>query len=330
MTKKYDVVGIGNAIVDILTHTENRFLEDNDLKKSAMTLVEEARSAELYSKMGPARECSGGSGANTCAGVASLGGQAAFTGKVKQDQLGKIFTHDIQSTGVTFTTALAVDGPATATSMIFVTPDGERTMQTYLGACITMDVNDLEEDLIRDAKILYLEGYVWDTPAGREIFQTACAMARQHGTKVSLSLSDPWFVDRHRDDLHSFVRQNVDILLGNEEEATSLFKVNNLYDAVDIIDSICPVAAVTRGAEGSIIAYKNEWHEVAAEPVTKVEDTTGAGDLYAAGFLYGWAQGMDPRACGQLGSIAAAEIISHLGARPEVNLADLVKQKMAA
>lgn len=328
--KTRDVVGVGNAILDILVQCEDRFLDDQGLKKGVMTLVEEAEFARLYEASGPAVEVSGGSVANTLAGVASFDGTGAFIGKVRDDQFGKVFRHDIAGLGMDFTGTPATEGPATATCLSFVTPDGQRTMQTYLGIAGALTAEDVDADLIASARILMLEGYLWDTPNGPEVFRTAVGAAKAAGTKVALSLSDPWVVDRHREPLHTLVKESVDILFANEQEVTALFQTVNLEDAVEIVDSICPYAAITRGPDGSIIADRGARHEITAETVEMVVDTTGAGDLYAAGVLYGLSQNMDPTACGRLGSMAAAEVISHMGARPETSLAALMKQKLAA
>lgn len=330
MSKTIDVTGVGAAIVDVLSNIEDRFLDDNGLKKSAMTLIDEPTSDALYEKMPTTMECSGGSVANSIAGVASFGGKASFIGKVKNDQFGKIFSHDIRSVGVEFETPPTTEGPSTSSCLVAITPDAERTMQTYLGASTQLSFDDLDEEKIKASKILYLEGYVMDIEIGLEWLNRAADIAHANDTLVALNLSDPWFVDRHRDALLGFVKEKVDILLGNDGEATSLFKTTTLQDALNIIDSIVPVAAITKGAEGSIICKDGEQYEVKADAVTNVVDTTGAGDLYAAGVLYGLAQGKDPATCGRLGSLAAAEVISHIGARPQKPLAELAQEKLAA
>jgi sugar/nucleoside kinase (ribokinase family) len=325
---RYDVVGIGNAIVDIVAHTTDEFLQSESLPKGAMNLVDEERSADLYSKIGPAIECSGGSAANTIAALASLGSTSAFVGKVRDDQLGTVFRHDITALGIDFDTTSATEGPATATSLVLVTDDAERTMQTYLGACVGLGPDDIVEDTIAAAKVTYMEGYLWDPEAAKEAFLKAAKIAHRSERQVSLSLSDPFCVDRHRDEFRDLVSNHVDILFANEDEIVSLYQVSDFDAALQAVRDDCKIAALTRSDKGSVVVADGEVHIVDAEPVAKVVDTTGAGDAYAAGFLFGVTHGRDMVTSARLGGIAAAEMISHLGARPEANLAELAAKRL--
>jgi len=313
----YDVVGIGNAIVDVLTHADDGFITGNRLTKGAMTLIDARRAEVLYAAMGPAVECSGGSAANTMAGIASLGGRAGYIGKVADDQLGAVFRHDIRAAGVTFATPAGKSGPPTARCLIFVTPDAQRTMQTYLGACVELGPDDVNEKMVAAAEVTYLEGYLWDKPAAKEAFRKAMAIAHAHGRKIALTLSDPFCVDRHRAEFLDLVERQVDILFTNEAEITSLYQVETFDEALP------------RSEKGSVVVNGATVHRVAAEPIERVVDTTGAGDLYASGFLHGLTTGRDLPSCARLGAIAAAEIISHVGARPEQPLKDLAAKKLA-
>jgi sugar/nucleoside kinase (ribokinase family) len=319
-----DLVGIGNAIVDVLTHTDDSFLADNGLVKGAMTLIDGARAESLYLDMGPAIECSGGSVANTMVGFTSLGGSGAYIGKLRNDQLGGIFRHDIRAAGVEFESAAAEDGPPTARCLIFVTPDAQRTMQTYLGACIELGPDDIDEDLVQRAQVTYLEGYLWDPPEAKEAFVKAARAAHEAGKRVALSLSDPFCVDRHRDDFLILVEHHIDVLFANEEEIKSLYQVESFDDAMQHVRGHCEIAALTRSEKGSVVVADSGVHILDAEAVDHVVDSTGAGDMYAAGFLYGLIRDRDLVTCARMGSITAAEAISHTGARPEVSLADLV------
>lgn len=324
---KFDVAGIGNAIVDVLSEGSDAFLVANGVEKGAMTLIDEARASELYGKMGSGIEVSGGSCANTIAGLASLGGRGAYIGKVRDDQLGTVFTHDIRALGVSFDTSAATQGPSTARCLITVTPDAERSMSTYLGACAGLGPDDVPEDLIKSSAITYMEGYLWDPPGAKEAFLKAAGIAHGAGRLVSLTLSDSFCVGRFRDEFRNLARDEVDILFANEEEIMSLYEVDNFDAALQAVRKDCKFAALTRSAAGSVIVADGEVHVVDADKVAKVVDTTGAGDLYAAGFLYGIAKGADPVTCGRLGSITAAECISHIGARPQMDLAALAKDK---
>lgn len=321
-----DVVAIGNAIVDVLAQTDDRFLADQGLAKGAMTIIDAATAERLYGVMGPGVEVSGGPAANTAAGVASFGGAAAFIGKVADDQLGGVFGHDIKAAGVEFDCAPSA-ATATARCLIFVTPDAERTMQTYLGACIELGPGDIDTRIVAAAKITYLEGYLWDPPLAKEAFIKAATAAHEAGKKVALSLSDPFCVDRHRADFIDLVDHHVDILFANEDEIISLYQADDFDAALRQVRGHCDIAALTRSAKGSVVAAGGEIHNLDAEAVAKVVDTTGAGDSYAAGFLFGLTQGRDLATCARIGGIAAAEIISHFGARPETGLKGLLAAK---
>ena len=325
---QFDVVGIGNAIVDVLARTDDHFLAQNRLSKGAMTIIDAQTAEELYGKMGPGVEVSGGSAANTIASIATLGGRGAFIGKVMDDQMGQVFRHDIRAVGVAFDTLSMVNGAPTARSLIFVTEDAERTMQTYLGACIELGPDDVDPQIIESSQITYLEGYLWDPQQAKEAFIKAAKVAQQAGRQVSLSLSDPFCVDRHRGEFIDLVNSHVDILFANEEEIKSLYQVDSFDAALQHVKGHCEIAALTRGSKGSIIISGDNIHILDAEKVEKVVDTTGAGDAYAAGFLFGYTQGKDLGACGELGGILAAEIISHYGARPDTDLKELVKQTL--
>ena len=318
-----DVVGVGNALVDVLTHAGEEFLRRHGLSKGTMQLVDEARARDLYAAMGPGVEVSGGSAANTIVGVASFGGRASYVGKVRNDQLGEVFTHDLRSMGVGYATPVATEGPATGRCLIVVTPDAQRTMSTYLGASTRLGPADIEKGLIERAHILYLEGYLFDPPAAQEAFRVAADMAHAAGRKVALTLSDPFCVDRHRLAFRELVERHVDILFANEAEIRSLYEVQDFDAAVVRVRGHCQVAALTRSERGSVIVSADGAHVIKAEPVAAVVDTTGAGDLYAAGFMVGLSRGLPLATCGRLGALAAAEVISHVGARPMRSLAEL-------
>lgn len=319
-----DVVGIGNAIVDVLSQADEAFLKAQDLAKGSMTLIDSARAEALYAAMGPGVEVSGGSAANTMAGLASLGGRGAFVGKVRNDELGGIFQRDIRAAGVAFDTPVATDGPPTARCLILVTPDAQRTMNTFLGAAVELAPDDLDGAVIQSAKVTYMEGYLWDPPNAKAAFQAAAEMAHEAGRKVALSLSDPFCVARHRDSFIELIGGHVDLLFANEDEICSLFQVDDFDRALREASGHCEIAVLTRSDKGSVVLAGGEVHVVDAAPVDTVVDTTGAGDLYAAGFLYGYTQGKGLHDCGRIGALAAAEVISHYGARPETTLADLV------
>jgi sugar/nucleoside kinase (ribokinase family) len=320
-----DVVGIGNAIVDVIAHADERFLADEELAKGAMTLIDAERAESLYRKIGPAIESSGGSAGNTMAGIASLGGAGGYIGKVRDDLLGEVFRHDITAIGVRFDTPAATAGPGTARCLVLVTPDGQRTMGTYLGACVELGPEDIDAALIGAAQITYLEGYLFDPPRAQQAFRAAAAVAHGAGRQVALSLSDPFCVGRHRAALRELVAGEVDILFANEAEICSLYETDDFVAAAAAVRGHVAVAALTRSAAGSVVLAGGASHTVAAAPVPRVVDTTGAGDLYAAGFLYGLTRGLALPICGAVGSLCAAEIISHVGARPEVALSGLVE-----
>ncbi|BAQ15766.1 adenosine kinase [Methyloceanibacter caenitepidi] len=325
--KTIDVVGIGNAIVDIIARCDDAFLTKRNLDKGFMRLIDSAEAAELYEEMGPATERSGGSVANSIAGLAALGAKCGFIGRVAADQFGGIFRHDIRSLGVSYETEPAVDGAPTARCLILVTPDGERTMNTFLGASVDMTAADIDADLIAASKFVYLEGYLFDKDEAKSAFREAAKLAKEAGAKVALSLSDPFCVDRHRDDFRELVKHGADIVFANEKEITSLYETNTFLEAADAALQDCEMAVLTRSEDGSLIVGGGETIEIRAEPVSEVLDATGAGDLYAAGFLFGLSRGMPVADCGRLGSIAAAEAISHIGARPEANLVELAKAR---
>ena len=322
-----DVVGIGNAMVDVLVHADDAFLEKFGLVKGATTLINETRAEELYAHMGPGVEVSGGSAANTLAGVAALGGRGAFIGKVRDDQLGAVFAHDIRASGVRFETPPEAHAAPTARCLVVVTPDAQRTMNTFLGACVELGPGDVDPDLIEAAQVTYLEGYLWDPPRAKEAFRKAHAIAHDAGRRVALSLSDRFCVDRHRGEFAALVADHIDILFANEAEITALYQVESFDAALERVRGHCEVAALTRSEKGSVVVTCDRVHVARAAPVAQIVDTTGAGDLYAAGFLYGFTQGWGLDDCARLGGLAAAEVIGHLGARPE---ADLGKLKAAA
>jgi len=319
-----DVVGIGNAIVDVIAHADEAFLEKEALVKGTMALVDAERAEALYRMMGPAIEASGGSTANTMAGIASLGGNGAFIGKVRDDLLGEVFRHDLTAQGVRFDTPPATSGAATARCLILVTADGQRTMNTYLGACAELGPDDIDPEIVGDAQITYLEGYLFDPPLAQQAFARAAAIAHSGGRKVALSLSDPFCVERHRAAFRDLVAGHIDILFANEAEICSLYETADFATAAAAVRGHVAIAALTRSAEGSLILSDGAEYRIAAQPVARVVDTTGAGDLYAAGFLYGLTHGLPLNICGKIGSLCAAEIIAHVGARPERSLAELI------
>lgn len=326
--KLLDVVGIGNAIVDVLAQADDAFLKEHDLVKGSMTLIDAERAAELYAAMGPGVEASGGSAGNTMAGIAALGGRGGYIGKVRNDQLGGIFQHDIRAVGIEFETPPAVDGPPTARCLIMVTPDAQRTMNTFLGAAVDLGPQDLDLDMIRRAKVTYMEGYLWDMPPAKAAYLEAAATAHAASRKVSLTLSDSFCVERHRESFLELISGHVDILFANNDEICALFQVDSFDEAMAKVRGHCEIAALTRGEQGSVIVSGDETVEVEAEVVEQLVDTTGAGDLYAAGFLYGYTQGKSLYDCGRIASIAAAEVISHFGARPATPLAAYVNQRL--
>jgi len=327
MPSKFNVLCMGNAIVDIIARVDDQFLDTHERVKGSMMLVDAETSARLYDSMPPAIERSGGSAGNTAAGIASFGGKAAYIGKIHADQLGHVFRHDIRAEGVFFETVAATKGAPTATSMILVTPDGQRTMNTYLGACVELTPEDVQPQVVGVADVLYVEGYLWDTPSMKASVLKAFDLAHSAGKLVSLSLSDSFCVDRFRDEFVDLVENQVDILFANEDEITSLYQVDTFEEAVAKLRSHVKIAALTRSEKGSVIVTPDTEITVAACP-TEVEDTTGAGDLFAAGFLYGYTQGYTLEESAKLGSLAAAEVISHIGARPETGLKALAQDEL--
>ncbi|SMH55636.1 adenosine kinase [Azospirillum agricola] len=323
----YDVTGIGNAIVDVIAHADDAFLAANAIEKGAMTLIDSARAEELYGRMGPGVEVSGGSAGNTMAGIALLGGAGAYIGKVAKDQLGDVFGHDIRASGVAFASAPLLGGAPTARCLILVTPDAQRSMNTYLGACVELGPEDVDEALIASSQVTYLEGYLWDPPGAKEAFRKAAAIAHAAGRKVSLSLSDSFCVHRHHAEFVDLVETHVDILFANEHEIGALYGTDRFEDALEAVKRLGKTAALTRSEKGSVIVSAGSVVEVPAEPVGRVVDTTGAGDLYASGFLFGFTRDLPPAVCGRIGAIAAGEIISHVGARPEADLRALIAAK---
>jgi sugar/nucleoside kinase (ribokinase family) len=319
-----DVTGIGNAIVDVLAHADDALIAAQGLTKGTMALIDEPRARELYAQMGQAMEVSGGSVANSMAGLASLGGAAAYIGKVAGDQLGEVFSHDIRAVGVRFDTTPSQSGVSTARCLVLVTPDAQRTLNTFLGACLELGPSDIDEALIARSKVTYLEGYLWDPPAAKEALLKAATLAHRHGGKVALSLSDPFCVRRHKAEFAQLIEQHVDILFANELEICELYAAEHLEDAMAAVRGRCELTALTLSAKGSLVLAGDETCAVEAAKVAKVVDTTGAGDLYAAGFLRGYTTGQGPGQCGRLGALCAAEVISHFGARPETSLAALV------
>lgn len=325
--RNYDVIGIGNAIVDVIARADDAFLVAHQMQKGSMALIDEARAQAIYEAMGPATEVSGGSAANTIAGVASYGGRAAFVGKVKDDALGQIFAHDIRGGKIAFDTPPAADGPSTARCYIVVTPDGERTMNTYLGAAQDLHPNDIDPAQIASAAITYLEGYLWDPPHAKEAFRKAAKSAHEAGRMVALTLSDSFCVDRYRDEFLKLLRdQTVDLVFANEAELKSLYQTADFDSGLAALRADAKLAVVTRSEKGCVVASAAEAIAVPAFPVEQVIDTTGAGDLFAAGFLSGLAHGFNHIRAAELGALAAAEVIQHLGARPERSLKELAQE----
>lgn len=324
MNHQPDVLAIGNAIVDVIAAADDALLEAQGLAKGSMRLVDTAEAERLYAAMGPGREISGGSGANAAVGIAALGGKAAFIGRVADDQLGQVFAHDIRAAGVDYLTPFADTGNPTARCLILVTPDAQRTMNTFLGASQDLAEADVDYGLVAQAGITYLEGYLWDPPAPRAAMAKALTVAREAGRRVAFTLSDAFCVERHRDDFQMLANGKVDILFANEVEIKSLYQTDDFDAAIAAIRGRLPIAVVTRSEKGALVVTPDDVIAVPAEPVAKVVDTTGAGDLFAAGFLYGLSQNRPFADCARLGAIAAAEVISHYGARPEADLKQLV------
>ncbi|MBD9374332.1 adenosine kinase [Rhizobium sp. ARZ01] len=320
---QFDVLTVGNAIVDIIARCDDGFLTENGIIKGAMNLIDAERAELLYARMGPAVEASGGSAGNTAAGIASFGGRAAYFGKVAKDQLGEIFTHDIRAQGVHFGTKPLDRLPPTARSMIFVTEDGERSMNTYLGACVELGAEDVEAAVVASAKVTYFEGYLWDPPRAKDAIRACARIAHANGREMSMTLSDSFCVHRYRDEFLELMRSGtVDIVFANKAEVLALYETEDFEQALSIIASDCRLAVVTMSEEGSIILAEGKRIRVHATPIERVVDTTGAGDLYAAGFLYGYTQGRSLEDCGKLGSLAAGIVIEQIGPRPLASLAE--------
>jgi sugar/nucleoside kinase (ribokinase family) len=327
---RYDLVGIGNALVDVVAQTDDAFLAANGLAKGSMMLVDGAAANALYGRMPPGIEASGGSCANTMAGFSALGGRGAYIGKVSDDQFGGVFRHDMRAMGCDFDTPAAPDGPSTGRCLVMVTPDAQRTMCTNLGAACLLTPADLDGALLQDAKVVYMEGYLFDEPAAQQAFIQAAEIAHAAGGEVSITLSDGFCVDRHRLAFRRLVEDHIDILFANEVEICSLYQVDAFDDALQQVRSHCRVACLTRSAKGAVVLSGDEVHVVDAEPVGSVIDTTGAGDQFAAGFLYGYTQGRDLHTAGRIGAIAAAEVIQHYGGRPASDLRALVERTVGA
>jgi sugar/nucleoside kinase (ribokinase family) len=322
---QFDVLCIGNAIVDIIARCDEAFLVDNAIIKGAMNLIDADRAELLYSRMGPAIEASGGSAGNTAAGIASFGSRSAYFGKVSDDQLGKIFNHDIRARSA-FRDPAAAGTPPTARSMIFVTPDGERSMNTYLGACVELGPEDMEADVVAGSKVTYFEGYLWDPPRAKDAIRLCADIGHKHGREMSMTLSDPFCVDRYRNEFLELMRSGtIDIIFANADEAKSLYQTDNFEHAVSQLRKDCKLAAITRSEHGSVIVRGDERYDIDAIDIDEVVDTTGAGDLYAAGFLHGYAHGKPLDVCGRLGSLAAGLVIQQIGPRPQLSLKDAAR-----
>ena len=324
---KYDVLGIGNAIFDVLVQTDESFLGRHGMTKGGMALIDEARAISIYQSMGPAVEMSGGSAANTIVGVASLGARAAYVGKVRDDQIGRLYTHDIRAAGVAFETTPALDGPATGCCYILVTPDGERTMNTYLGAAQELMPDDIDPAQVAASGIIYLEGYLWDPINAKQAFLKASIIAHDAGRQVALTLSDSFCVDRYREEFLDLMRKGtVDLVFANEAELHSLYQTSDFDTALRQLRTDTKLGVVTRSEKGCLVASKEGVAAVGAFPIEKIVDTTGAGDLFAAGFLFGLVRGAGFENAGRLGALAAAEVIQHIGARPQIPLRQLARQ----
>ncbi|CAM5519446.1 5-dehydro-2-deoxygluconokinase OS=Afipia felis OX=1035 GN=iolC PE=3 SV=1 [Afipia felis] len=324
---KYDVLGIGNALFDILVRVDDKFLADHGMTKGSMALIDEARAASIYSDMGPATEVSGGSAANTIVGAAELGARTAYVGKIKDDQIGQLYAHDIRAAGVAFKTAAATEGPATGCSYILVTPDGERTMNTYLGAAQDLSAADIDEQEIAAASIVYLEGYLWDPKDAKDAFVKASQIAHKHGRKVALTLSDAFCVGRYRDEFIALMRDNtVDLIFANEAELGSLYDTQDFDAALAQLRDDAALGVVTRSEKGCVVVAKEGIIPVSAFPARNIVDTTGAGDLFAAGFLFGLVREVGHEQAARLGAMAAAEVIQHIGARPQTSLKELAQK----
>lgn len=324
----YDVVGIGNAIVDVLAKVGDAFLVERNLQKGNMTLMEAAAAGEIYADVIPERQVSGGSAANTVAGLASLGADCAYIGKVHDDELGQLFKRDIGAVGIDCFTKPLLEGPATGRSVVLVTPDAQRSMFTYLGAAGKLMPEDIDEKIISEARTIFIEGYLWDEPEAHASIKKACDLAAKYGRDVAFSVSDVSSILKHRQEMIDFIHENVRILFANEDEIKTLFATDSVEQALEMVKPLVDIAAVTRDARGSVVVHGREKIFVEAEKIENVVDSTGAGDLYAAGFLYGLVKGRSLGTCATIGGIAAAEVITHYGARPEVSLRGLVRHKL--
>ena len=323
-----DLIGIGNAIVDVLVQVEDSVLESNELKKGSMILIDEKKAANLLHSIGPGLQTSGGSAANTLAGFASLGGKAGFIGRVKNDELGHIFTNDIRSVGTEFNTVPTLKGPSTARCLILVTPDAQRTMCTYLGASVQLEPEDIDLEMVAKSKILYLEGYLWDSPSAKKAFIASAELSKKSGGQVALSLSDSFCVDRHRESFIELVNNHIDILFANESEIISLYQSSSFEKALEKVQDKCEIAAITRSERGSVILERGNRWEIPAFKLGPVIDTTGAGDLYAGGFLHGYIQGANLFQSGCIGSLCAGQIVTQLGPRSEISLCQLLETNL--
>lgn len=326
---QFDVAAVGNAIVDVLAKVDDNFLQKHNITKGGMVLIDQEQAERIYNDMPPSTEKSGGSAANTIAGIVSLGGSAAFIGKVKKDQLGEIFTHDLKSLGVHYTTKPAENGLSTARCLVAITDDAQRSMATFLGATREITKADIDENIIENAKVTYLEGYLWDEQHAKDAMREAVRLAVKYGREIAFSLSDAFCVSRHKEEFLELITNHVDVLFANEAEVKELFGGSNVMDAAHKLSEICKVSAITLGNKGSIIISGGEVITVQAGTGLNVVDTTGAGDLYASGFLFGYTQGYSLEECGRVATLSASEIIQHLGARPEVRLADLLNKQAA-
>lgn len=320
MTMKYDVLGIGNAIVDVLSQVDDQFISENNLEKGAMMLMSDVEASNLYDKLGQCIECSGGSAANTIAGLASMGSKTAYIGKIHDDQMGRVFQHDIRSMGTAFNSNAATSGPATAHCLVMVTPDAERTMCTYLGACVNLNEGDIDQEIVEASAITYLEGYLWDPDAAKNAFRKAIKIAHNAGNKVALSLSDPFCVSRHHEEFLQLVQNDVDILFANEDEIKMLYGTEDVNEAALQLQKDCEIGAITCGSGGCIVTDANEIGHVQGRKIENLVDTTGAGDMFAAGFMQALTVGRSVGEAGALGNLVASEVVTHMGARPDIDI----------